>query len=59
MANPHEQPQPQTSTVAACTVTDCVHNEDHECHAGAIRVEVGANGATCATYQPERPRARP
>lgn len=59
MANPQEQHSAETSVVAACTVTDCVHNEDKECHAGSIEVRVGAQGAVCGTYKPEgdaRPR---
>lgn len=59
MANPQQRPQAESSTVAACSVTDCRHNEDRECHAGEIRVEVGAQGAVCATYSPEKARARP
>jgi hypothetical protein len=59
MANPQEKQAPAPSAVAACTVTDCTFNEDKECHAGEIRVEVGAQGAVCATYQPTKPKARP
>ena len=54
-----ERPAAQTSTVAACNVTDCRFNEHHECHAGQIEVRVGPDGAHCATYTPEasnRPR---
>lgn len=59
MQNPQEQPRAQTSVVSSCTVTDCKFNEDHECHAGQIEVQVGANGAQCGTYTPQgdqRPR---
>jgi len=59
MANPMENPVPQTSAVASCNVTDCRFNEHHECHAGQIDVRVGPDGAHCATYTPEassRPR---
>jgi hypothetical protein len=59
MANPQERHSAQTSKVAACSVTDCVHNENRDCHAGEIKVEVGAQGAVCVTYEPEKPRARP
>ncbi len=59
MANPQEKHAAHPSAVAACTVTDCKFNENHECHAGEIRVEVGAQGAVCATYTPERNRPRP
>ena len=45
--------------VGACSVTDCKFNENHECHAGEIRVEIGARGAVCGTYTPEKGRARP
>jgi hypothetical protein len=59
MANPQEKRAAQASTVGSCSVTDCKFNEDRECHAGEIRVEVGAQGAVCGTYTPERNRARP
>ena len=59
MANPQEKRAAQPSAVAACTVTDCKFNENQDCHAGEIRVEVGAQGAVCATYTPEKNRARP
>lgn len=59
MANPQEKRAEAPSAVAACTVTDCVHNEERECHAGEIRVEVGAQGAMCATYEPRQNKARP
>lgn len=59
MANPQERHQSSPSAVGACTVTDCRYNENRECHAGEIRVEVGAQGAVCATYSPETSRPRP
>ena len=59
MASPQENRAAQPSAVAACSVTDCKYNQDHDCHAGEIRVEVGAQGAVCATYTPERNRPRP
>jgi hypothetical protein len=59
MANPQERRAESVSTVAACTMTDCRHNENRECHAGEIRVEMGAQGAMCATYDPGKPKARP
>lgn len=59
MASPQEKASAAASTVAACSVTDCTHNEDRECHAGEIRVEVGSQGAVCATYDPGKPKARP
>lgn len=59
MAHPQERSREQTSAVAACSVTDCRFNENHDCHAGEIRVEVGSQGAVCATYSPEASRPRP
>jgi hypothetical protein len=59
MANPQEQRAAAASVVGACTVTDCVHNQNEECHAGQIQVQMGAQGAVCGTYRPEsanRPR---
>jgi hypothetical protein len=35
-----------------------MYNEEGECHAGSIRVEMNERGAICATYNPE-PKARP
>lgn len=40
--------------VGACSRSDCVHNADLECTAGAIRVGPGAgdHAANCLTFQP-------
>lgn len=60
MAEPQKQPRAEASTVSACHATDCIHNEDEECRAGAIVVGMSADGhATCQTYETESPRARP
>lgn len=59
MANPQEKRAAETSAVASCSATDCTHNENRECHAGEIHVEVGGQGAICATYNPRKPKARP
>jgi hypothetical protein len=59
MANPMERKSPATSTVASCNATDCVHNENHSCHAGEIHVEMGAQGAICGTYESSRAKSRP
>jgi hypothetical protein len=59
MANPQEKRAAEPSAVASCTVTDCTYNEERECHAGEIRVEIGSQGAVCATYNPQKPKARP
>jgi hypothetical protein len=59
MANPQEKRAQATSAVASCAATDCQHNENRECHAGEIRVEMGAQGAVCGTYNPAKPKARP
>lgn len=40
--------------VGACGRTDCVHNEELECRAPAIRVAPGKDVADCQTYQPRR-----
>jgi hypothetical protein len=39
--------------------TDCAHNEDRECHAGEILVQMGMQGAVCGTYDPRKPKNRP
>jgi hypothetical protein len=59
MANPREKQATAASTVASCSATDCSYNENRECHAGEIRVEMGGQGAICGTYNPTRPKARP
>lgn len=59
MANPQQKRAEAPSAVASCSATDCTHNENRECHAGEIRVEMGAQGAVCGTYDPGRARARP
>lgn len=59
MTQPQKKAQAQTGVVASCSATDCSHNENRECHADEIRVEMGAQGAVCATYNPQKPKARP
>ena len=59
MAEPREQPRAAASIVASGTATDCTYNENRECHAGEIRVEMGAQGAICGTYEPGRAKVRP
>jgi hypothetical protein len=59
MANPQEKRAAAPSAVASCSATDCTHNENRECHAGEIRVEMGGQGAICGTYNPTKPRVRP
>jgi hypothetical protein len=59
MANPMERKSPATSTVASCSATDCMHNESQSCHAGEIRVEFGASGAICGTYETGKAKTRP
>jgi hypothetical protein len=59
MAHPQEKREQSPSAVASCSATDCQHNEDQECHAGEIKVEIGSQGAICGTYSPTRPKTRP
>ena len=59
MAEPQRKPGTQASIVGSCTATDCSYNEERECHAGEILVQMGQRGAVCATYDPETPKARP
>jgi hypothetical protein len=59
MANPQERAGTGASAVRSCSATDCRHNESQECHAGEIEVKMGGQGAVCATYSPEQPKARP
>lgn len=59
MAEPQERMGEGHSMVASCSATDCTHNENRECHAGEIRVEMGGQGAICGTYNPRKAKARP
>lgn len=59
MANPQERSSHAPSAVGSCSATDCTHNENSECHAGEIRVEIGGQGAICATYEPRKAKPRP
>jgi hypothetical protein len=56
-AQPHSRQN--ESVVGSCSATDCRHNEERECHAGEIVVQINAGSAVCGTYSPEAPRARP
>jgi len=40
------------SVVAACDVTMCSFNQQHQCHAGSIQVAFIEGMAHCATYTP-------
>lgn len=59
MANPKERHEAAPSAVASCSATDCTYNENRECHAGEIQVEMSAQRAICGTYSPRKPKARP
>ena len=59
MAEPQKQPTPAASTVAECAATDCAHNEEKECNAGEILVQIDDGQAVCGTYNPTSPKARP
>jgi hypothetical protein len=59
MANPQERGAAARSAVGSCSATDCTHNENMECHAGEIRVEMSSQGAICGTYDPRKSKPRP
>lgn len=59
MAQPERTPSTGSSAVASCAATDCQHNESRSCTAGEIRVTMQDGRATCGTYTPEAPKARP
>lgn len=59
MGNPQERSRSAQSTVSSCSATDCRHNENQECHAGQIEVRMSGQNATCGTYSPDQPKARP
>jgi hypothetical protein len=56
-AQPHSRAR--ASVVGSCSATDCRHNENRDCHAGEILVQIGGSGAVCGTYDPESPQTRP
>ena len=49
MAEPQESRGTARSVVSSCSATDCTFNENRECHAGEIRVEMGGQGAISIT----------
>lgn len=60
MAEPQRKSSAHPAHVASCSATDCVHNEDRECHADEINVDMKGDGhAICTTYKTELPKARP
>lgn len=59
MAEPQGRRATAQSIVSSCSATDCTFNENRECHAGEIRVEMGSQGAVCGTYNPRKPKMRP
>lgn len=59
MAEPSKKPGAAQSTVRSCGATDCRHNESRQCHAGEITVQMKDGSASCATYEPGGPAARP
>ena len=59
MAEPQKKSIPGASAVGECTATDCSHNENRECHAGEIVVQIQGGNAICGTYNPTSPKARP
>jgi hypothetical protein len=60
MADPQRQTRADASVVGSCSATDCRFNEDRDCHAGEILVQIGERGsAVCGTYSPESPQTRP
>ena len=40
MAEPQKKATPAASTVSKCSATDCAHNEDQDCNAGEIVVQI-------------------
>ena len=40
------------SVVSECNVTNCLHNQEQQCVAGAIKVAFVDGMAHCATYSP-------
>lgn len=59
MAQAERESKPQGSTVASCAATDCRHNDDRNCTAGEIELQMQGEQVVCATYSPQKPRARP
>ena len=59
MAEPQKNPAPSATTVSQCAATDCSHNEDRECSADEILVQIDGGNPVCGTYSPTSPKARP
>lgn len=59
MAEPQKRQSAHASHVGSCSATDCSHNEDRECHAGEIVVQIDGGQAICGTYTTSAPQARP
>lgn len=59
MAEPRRQTGTHPAHVSSCSATDCRHNENRECHAGEIVVQITGGSAVCGTYDPSAPKARP
>lgn len=59
MAEAQRKPTAGASSVRECSATDCSHNENRECHAGQIVVQIDGGRAICGTYDPASPKARP
>ena len=59
MAEPQKKAAPGASTVGECAATDCGHNENRECQAGEIVVQIEGGQAICGTYTSSSPKARP
>jgi hypothetical protein len=59
MADAQPRHNARSSVVGSCSATDCRHNEQRECHAGEILVQINGSSAVCGTYSPESPATRP
>lgn len=60
MAQPEHAPSADSSTVASCAAADCRHNENENCTADDVRVQLTTHGQPiCGTCTPDTPKVRP
>ncbi len=59
MAEAQRKESSELAVVSACDATDCAHNEDRNCHADSVSIQIQNGTAVCGTYTPESPRPRP
>ena len=59
MAQPTRKTKTHPAHVASCAATDCRHNENRDCTAGDVKIQMKGGAPVCGTYESEKPKARP